>query len=180
MNALRSLAFAALLALPAANAVAQTAQTAPGIGAFFGSYYGAGITGTAPGGAAAATGIRDTSVEITPVAGGGFTLAWSAITHTGVLRAPKAKTTRVEFKPVQGTNEFEAARPPAPGGERYRARLEGATLIVESEGRTEDGRRESQRWERSLRGNIMELVYVRSVAGQPALSVRSSLARVGQ
>ncbi len=170
-----ALALSLALALAATRAAAQT----PGIEAFFGSFYGAGIAEAAPGEKPPDTVTRDTNVEIKPASGGGFTVTWSAVSHAEALRAPKDRTVTVEFRPAGRPGEF-AAVAAAAGGERYWAKLHGRTLTVVAEGKTADGRRDTQQWDRTISGGQMQLLYVRSSDGRPVLTVRSSLVRMAR
>ena len=177
-----SLALSLALALAAAGAAAQ----APGIAAFYGSFYGAGLAEAAPGEQPPASITRDTDVTIKPLAGGGFTLTWSAESHVAAFQPPKDRKVTVEFRPAGRPNEFEGARPAgaagpvgaAGGGERYWAKLEGATLTVLAESTGADGRRDTQRWDRTMSGGQMQLVYLRSRDGRPVLTVRATLVRM--
>ncbi|MGQ0675947.1 MAG: hypothetical protein ACT4N4_07680 [Rhodospirillales bacterium] len=172
----------AVLALAAAPSFAQTQpQLAPKtlpIEAFFGSFSGAAVaeSNEAPGGKAT---FRDTKLQIRPAGGGAFSVSWSTTAPGSVSGQPKVKTTTVVFNPTPKPNVFEAAAQgnPVAGNDFMWARLHRSTLTVYAVTTQPDGRYEMQKWDRTLQGTGMQMVYTRLSDGEQSRVVRARLVK---
>jgi hypothetical protein len=157
-------------------------QTLP-IGAFFGIFKGSGIA-ELESSSQFKTSMRETQVEIRPTSDGGFTVAWSTTAPRGNPNQPtqKTKSTEAAFKPTAKPGVYESAKPanPVTGGDLMWARLQRQTLTVYAMTTTEDGRYEMQKWERTLQGTGMTMVYTRISDGEPTRSVKARLTKEGR
>ena len=163
-----------VLLLTAAASVA-TAASAP-IEPFLGSYYGVGLVDDVDGDTRPVT-IRETSVVIDPLAGGGFVLTWSAI-HSEALNAPKMKTTRLRFMPAGKPGRYVSAGGAGTPTERVGAEIDGSTLRVFIEDTDPAGNRILQQWDRTLAGKTMVLDYRRVQQGAVTRVVRLTLGKL--
>lgn len=170
------------LALWASAAAAQTQpQLAPKtlpIDAFFGAFSGAAVaeSNEVPGGKAT---FRDTKLEIRPAGGGAFSVSWSTTAPGAVSGKPKVKTTTVVFNPTPKPNVFEAATQgnPVAGNDFMWARLNRNTLTVYAVTTQQDGRYELQKWDRTLQGTGMQMIYTRMSDGEQSRIVRARLVK---
>lgn len=172
-NFLMALAGIALLAAPAARAADVP------ITAFYGEFIGTGIAETKMPSKVAVT-ARDLDVTIKPTADG-FEISWTTVEYKlqpGKVTSNRSAST-VAFVPTARKNIFKAAKPGDPTAEEsyYWARIAGQTLTVFAVAINEKGDQEIASWARTLNGNRMELVFRRSVAGEPQRSVKGSLAK---
>ena len=172
-------------AQPAAQSKPQSApQTAPKTGlpisAFFGIYRGSGVAQSADSDYFR-TAVRDTAIEIRPADAGGFKLTWSTTTRGGDPSNPKAKTktTEVTFKAAPKPNVFESVQQgnPVAGGDVIWARLHKQTLTVYALTTGEDGSYELQKWDRTLQGTGMAMVYTRMRDGEQVRTVKARLVK---
>jgi hypothetical protein len=182
LRALPGMIAAVVLALAAGAAFAQTQpQLAPKtlpIDAFFGVFSGAAVaeSNETPGGKAS---FRDTRLEIRPAGGGAFSVAWSTVATGSVSGKPKTKTTTMVFNPTPKPNVFEAATQgnPVAGNDFMWARLNRNTLTVYAVTTQPDGRYELQKWDRTLQGTGMQMVYTRLSDGEQSRIVRARLVK---
>ncbi len=184
----RALVAALALALVVAAAPAR-AQQPPGaskslpIAAFFGVFKGSGVA-ELESGSQFRTSMRETQVEIRPAADGGFTVAWSTTAPRGNPNQPtqKTKTTEAAFRPTARPGVYESAKPanPLAGGDLMWARLQRQTLTVYALTTTADGRYEMQKWDRTLQGTGMAMVYTRISDGEPTRTVKARLTKEGR
>lgn len=151
--------------------------------AFYGLFRGSGIAESEDN-PQFRTAMRETQVEIRPADAGGFSVAWSTTAPRGNPNQPtqKTKTTQAVFKPTARAGVFEAATPanPIAGGDLMWARLQRQTLTVYAMTTTDDGRYEMQKWERTLQGTGMLMVYTRVSDGEATRSVKARLTKEGR
>ncbi len=166
----------ALVLFAAAPVFAQGKDLA--IDAFFGAFSGAGVSESneAPGGKAT---IRDTVLEIRGAGAGGFTITWTTTSPGSVSGKAKTKTTTMTFNPTPKPNVFEAAQQgnPVAGNDFMWARLSRQTLTVYAVTTQPDGRYEIQKWDRTLQGTGMQMVYTRLSDGEQSRIVRARLVK---
>lgn len=153
------------------------------IAAFFGIFKGSGVA-ELENNPQFRTSMRETAVEIRPADAGGFSVAWSTTSPRGNPNQPtqKTKTTEAVFKATARPGVYEAAKPanPVTGGDLMWARLQRQTLTVYALTTTEDGRYEMQKWDRTLQGTGMVMVYTRISDGEPTRSVKARLTKEGR
>ncbi len=192
LRTLLACAIAAMLAFASAPLSAQTAQQRPAapppaaskgvpISAFFGVFRGSGVAQSEDSDYFR-TAVRDTAIEIRAAEAGGFKLAWSTTTRGGDPANPKTKvkTTEVTFKPAAGKpNVFESVQQgnPVAGGDVIWARLSKQTLTVYALTTGEDGSYELQKWDRTLQGTGMAMVYTRLRDGEQVRTVKARLVK---
>ena len=162
---------------PAAPVVAKGLQ----ISAFYGIFRGSGVAQSEDSDYFR-TAVRDTAIEIRPADAGGFKLSWSTTTRGGDPSKPKTKTktTEVTFKPAAGKpNVFESVQQgnPVAGGDVIWARLAKRTLTVYALTTGEDGSYELQKWDRTLQGTGMAMVYTRLRDGEQVRTVKARLVK---
>lgn len=166
-----------LILFAALPAFAQAPKNLP-IDAFFGSFSGAGVSESTetPGGKAT---MRDTQVEIRPAGAGGFLVTWSTTAPGTVSGQPKVKSTTMSFNPTPKPGVFEAAQQgnPVAGNDFMWARLSRQTLTVYAVTTQADGRYELQKWDRTLQGTGMQMVYTRLSDGEQTRVVRARLVK---
>jgi hypothetical protein len=170
---------AAFLWAGAAEAQSQSnlaPKTLP-IDAYFGAFSGAAVAEQSD--AAAKATFRDTKIEIRPAGSGGFAITWSTTSPGSVSGKPKVKTTTAVFNPTPKPNVYEAAQQgnPVAGNDFMWARLNRQTLTVYSVTTQEDGRYELQKWDRTLQGTGMQMVYTRLSDGEQSRVVRARLVK---
>lgn len=149
------------------------------IDAFFGSFSGAAVAEQTDSPGAKAT-FRDTKLQIRPAGGGGqFSVSWSTTSPGSVSGKPKVKTTTIVFNPTPKPNVFEAATQgnPVAGNDFIWARLNRQTLTVYAVTTQPDGRYELQKWDRTLQGTGMQMVYTRLSDGEQSRVVRARLVK---
>ncbi len=186
-------AIAAALAFAALPASAQTTKQRPAappppaaakgvpLSAFFGVFRGSGVAQSEDSDYFR-TAVRDTAIEIRPAEAGGFKLAWSTTTRGGDPANPKTKvkTTEVTFKPAASKpNVFESVKQgnPVDGGDVIWARLNKQTLTVYALTTGDDGSYELQKWDRTLQGTGMAMVYTRLRDGEQVRTVKARLVK---
>lgn len=166
---------------PAPTARPAPAPAAASIAAFYGVFSGSGVAQSEDSDYFR-TAVRDTKIEIRPADVGGFKLTWSTTTRGGDPSNPKTKvkTTEVTFRPAANkTNVFESVQQgnPVAGGDVIWAKVNKQTLTVYSLTTADDGSYELQKWDRTLQGTGMAMVYTRLRDGEQVRTVKARLVK---
>ena len=159
-------------------ASAADAADAP-VSAFYGEYIGTAIAETKMPSKVTVT-ARDLDTTI-KAAGEGFEISWATVEYKmqpGKVTSNRA-TASISFLPTARKNIFKSAKPSDPTGDEplYWARISGQTLTVFAVTVNDKGDQDVSSWARTLNGNRMDLVFRRSVAGEPLRSVKGSLSK---
>jgi len=183
MRALLGPMIVVALLLAGGDAAAQGNPKSLPLAAFFGVFAGSGVA-ESDDDPAFRTAVRESTVEIRPAEGNGFSVAWSTTSRAGNPSQPKVKTKTTEavFKSTARVGVFESVKQgsPAAGGDYIWARLFGQTLTVYALTTGEDGRYEMQKWDRTLQGTGMALVYTRLRDGEQVRIVKARLTKEGR
>jgi hypothetical protein len=173
-------AWSALVLLLCGLSPAAHAQQTLSIKAFYGTYTGSGIAENAD---SAYFGVtqRDFDVVIHPD-GAGFSVAWTTVSYGGGdPKNPKMKRRQdtLVFVPGATPNTWRASETPDPlSGKPYAwARTEGSSLYIYVLAIASNGHYEMQRYERTLIGGGMELVFSDIADGAPARTVKGRLVK---
>jgi hypothetical protein len=166
---------------PQQAAPRQAPAPSGSLAAFYGVFSGSGVAQSEDSDYFR-TAVRDTKIEIRPADANGFKLTWSTTTRGGDPANPKAKTktTEVTFRPAANKpNVFESVQQgnPVAGGDVVWAKLNKQTLTVYSMTTGDDGSYELQKWDRTLQGTGMAMVYTRLRDGEQVRTVKARLVK---
>ena len=156
------------------------AQTTLSIKAFYGTYTGSGIAENKDSVFFGVT-TRDFDVVIHPD-GAGFSLDWTTVAHAGGdpdKPKIKRKQDHVSFVPGPAPDTWRAASEPDPfsGSPLIWARIERTSLIVNVLTIDAEGRAELQRYDRTLTGGGMDLVFTAYAEGERLRTVKGKLVK---
>ena len=183
MNRLFALALLAFTAF-AGPTVWASSVAAQGIEAFFGRFQGSGISENADS-IYFAVSVRDLDVQISPTANGGFMLDWTTITRErGDPNNPtvKSKQTSKVFNPTDRPGVYRApdTGDVLDGHPVWWSRVDGTKLYTYMMMIEENGSWHVQKYERTVSGSGMELVFERLRDGDETREVRARLVKVEQ
>lgn len=161
----------------------SVSANATDIAKFFGHFEGSGISENADSLYFAVT-VRDMDVRIAPSSDGGFTLTWTTITRKGGdPNNPKVKrkSTSLTFGPdeVPGVYRAPVDGNVVDGAPVWWSRVDGNSLYTYMLKIEQDGTWQSQKYERTLSGQGMTLVFQRIVDGKDLREVKGRLVKTG-
>ncbi|MEQ9488782.1 MAG: hypothetical protein RIM72_07295 [Alphaproteobacteria bacterium] len=151
---------------------------------FFGHFRGSGISENADS-IYFAVSVRDLDVEISPVDGGGFSIAWTTVTREGGdpdNPKVKKKGTSITFFPTDRPGVYRAKEEgdPIDGAPVWWSRIDGTSLYTYMMLIEEDGTWQVQKYVRTVSGSGMTLTFERIIDGEQARQVKARLVKVGE
>jgi hypothetical protein len=171
-----------LVALLIGWALPAAAQGTVSVKAYYGTWQGSGVSSNSDSLYFAVT-PRDLDVAI-HAEGAGFSVAWTTVTHQGgnpQRPNTKRKQDKLVFVPTDRPNVWRTvSEPDLLSGTPYAwARTEGTSLIVYVFTVDRFGRYEMQRYQRTISGGGMALVYTYMRDGERARTVKGQLVKIG-
>jgi len=170
----------ALLAMLALVLPAQAQEALPK--GFYGTFNGLGLAETMADGRVVEVKPRDFDVVIAKAPNGGFTVTWKTTEYTIKPRRSRlaAADESVTFSKSDRPGLFSEKKEVdlASGDPVYWARVSNNTLDVYRLALNEEGRHELAVWQRTLRGDQMDLIFQRSGETSKARVVKGTLTRI--